>query len=140
MRAAAQILLRPTTPQEYDNTSAGCSGSYLIIKRLLPLFDLYAPDLSPALNARAALLLADVPERLRTPAMDRTLSKGILPEEPTTRDEIGEALERAARTPNVADRDAIYAGAAVLMLQLEAWGLDRGVDEEGASRVRPHGV
>jgi hypothetical protein len=113
MRAAAQILLRPTTPQEYDNTSAGRSGSYLIIKRLLPLFDLHAPDLSPVLNARAALLLSDVPERLRTASMDRTLSKGILPEEPTTRDEIGEILEQAARTPNVADRDAIYAGAAV---------------------------
>lgn len=113
MRAAAQILLRPTTPQEYDNTSAGRTYSYLIIKRLLPLFDLHAPDLSPALNARAALLLSDVPERLRTAAMDRMLGKGILPEEPTTRDEIGETLERAARTPNVSDRDAIYAGAAV---------------------------
>lgn len=53
MRAAAQILLRPATPQEYDNTSAGRTGSYLIIKRLLPLFDRYAPDLTPALNARA---------------------------------------------------------------------------------------
>jgi hypothetical protein len=113
MRAAAQILLRPTTPQEYDNTSAGRSGSYLIIKRLLPLFDRYTPEATPALNARAALLLADVPERLRTASMDRTLGKGILPEEPAARDEIGETLERAARTPNVADRDNIYAGAAV---------------------------
>jgi hypothetical protein len=113
MRSAAQILLRPTTPQEYDNTSAGRSGSYLIIKRLLPLFDRFAPDLTPALNARAALLLTDVPERLRTAAMDRTLAKGIVPEEPAAKDEIGEILEQAARTPNVADRDAIYAGAAV---------------------------
>jgi hypothetical protein len=113
MRSAAQILLKPTTPQEYDDTSAGRSGSYLIIRRLLPLFDRYAPEAAAALNARAALLLADVPERLRTPAMDRTLAKGIVPEEPTTRDEIGEALERAARTPNIADRDNIYAAAAV---------------------------
>lgn len=113
MRSAAQILLRPTTPQEYDNTSAGRSGSYLIIKRLLPLFDRFAPDLTPALNARAALLLADVPERLRTAAMDRTLAKGIVPEEPAAKDEIGDILEQAARTPNLADRDAIYASAAV---------------------------
>jgi hypothetical protein len=113
MRSAAQILLRPTTPQEYDDTSAGRSGSYLIIRRLLPLFDRFAPDLTPALNARAALLLADVPERLRTPAMDRTLTKGIVPEEPAAKDEIGEILEQAARAPNVADRDNIYAGAAV---------------------------
>jgi hypothetical protein len=113
MRAAAQILLRPTTPQEYDNTSAGRSGTYLIIKRLLPLFDRYAPEATVTLNARVALLLSDVPERLRTAAMDRTLGKGILPEESATRDEIGEALERAARTPNVADRDDIYAATAV---------------------------
>jgi hypothetical protein len=113
MRSAAQILLRPTTPQEYDDTSAGRSGSYLIIRRLLLLFDRFAPDLTPALNARAALLLADVPERLRTPAMDRTLTKGIVPEEPAARDEIGDILEQAARAPNVADRDNIYAGAAV---------------------------
>jgi hypothetical protein len=113
MRSAAQILLRPTTPQEYDDTSAGRSGSYLIIRRLLPLFDRFAPDLTPALNARAALLLADVPERLRTPAMDRTLAKGIVPEEPAAKDEIGDILEQAARAPNVADRDNIYAGAAV---------------------------
>jgi hypothetical protein len=113
MRSAAQILLRPTTPQEYDNTSAGRSGSYLIIKRLLPLFDRFAPDLTPALNARAALLLSDVPERLRTAAMDRTLAKGIVPEEPAAKDEIGEILELAARAPNVADRDAMYASAAV---------------------------
>jgi hypothetical protein len=113
MRSAARILLRPTTPREYDDTSAGRSGSYLIIRRLLPLFDRYAPEAAAALNARAALLLADVPERLRTPAMDRTLAKGIVPEEPTTRDEIGDILEQAARTPNVTDRDNIYAGVAV---------------------------
>ena len=97
MRSAAQILLRPTTPQEYDNTSAGRSGSYLIIKRLLPLFDRFAPDLTPALNARAALLLADVPERLRTAAMDRTLAKGIVPEEPAAKDKIANIEKRRAR-------------------------------------------
>ncbi len=112
MRAAAQILLRPTTPQEYDRTSAGRSGSYIIIKRLLPLFEGHAPDLTAALNARAALLLPDVPERLRAAEAEGgfSLSKS---ERAAPRDAVQASLERAERTMGVAERDEIYAAAAV---------------------------
>jgi hypothetical protein len=112
MRAAAQILLRPTTPQEYDNTSAGRTGSYIIIKRLLPLFEQHAPDLTAALNARAASLLPDVPERLRAAEAEGgfSLSKS---ERAAPRDAVQAALERAERTQGVAERDEIYAAAAV---------------------------
>lgn len=112
MRAAAQILLRPTTPQEYDNTSAGRTGSYIIIRRLLPLFEQHAPDLTPALNARAASLLPDVPERLRAAEAEGgfSLSK---PERAAPRDAVQAALERAERTTGVAERDEIYAATAV---------------------------
>jgi hypothetical protein len=106
MRAAAQILLRPTTPQEYDNTSAGRSGSYIIIKRLLPLFEQYAPDLTPSLNARAASLLPDVPERLRAAEADGGFS--LVPK-PAPRDLVQAALERAERATGTAERDEIYA-------------------------------
>jgi hypothetical protein len=112
LRAAAQILLRPTTPQEYDNTSAGRPGSYIIIKRLLPLFEQHAPDLTPALNARAASLLPDVPERLRTAEAEGgfSLSKS---ERAAPRDAVQAALERAERTTGTAERDEIYAATAV---------------------------
>ena len=112
MRAAAQILLRPTTPQEYDNTSAGRAGSYIIIRRLLLLFDRHAPDLTPALNARAASLLPDVPERLRAAEAEGgfSLSKS---ERAAPRDAVQAALERAERTTGTAERDEIYAAAAV---------------------------
>jgi hypothetical protein len=110
MRAAAQILLRPTTPQEYDNTSAGRTGSYIIIKRLLPLFEQHAPDLTPALNARAASLLPDVPERLRTAEAEGGFS---LAPKPAPRDPVQTALERAERTTGTAERDEIYAVAAL---------------------------
>jgi hypothetical protein len=112
MRAAAQILLRPTTPQEYDNTSAGRPGSYIMIKRLLPLFEQHAPDLTPALNARAASLLPDVPERLRTAEANGgfSLSKS---ERAAPRDAVQAALERAERTTGTAERDEIYAATAV---------------------------
>lgn len=112
MRAAAQILLRPATPQEYDLTSAGRTGSYLIIKRLLPLFDRYTPDLTPALNARAASLQPDVPERLLAAEAEGgfSLSK---PKMPAQGDGVQAALERAGRTQGVSERDDIYASAAV---------------------------
>jgi hypothetical protein len=112
MRAAAQILLRPATPQEYDLTSAGRTGSYLIIKRLLPLFDRYAPDMLAALNARASSLLPDVPERLLAAEAEGgfSLSKS---DRPAQGDAVQAALERAERTQGVAERDDIYASAAV---------------------------
>ena len=110
MRAAAQILLRPTPPQEYDNTSAGRSGSYIIIRRLLPLFEQHAPDLTAALNARAASLLPDVPERLRAAEAEGGFS---LAPKPAPRDPVQVALERAERTTGTAERDEIYAATAV---------------------------
>lgn len=112
LRAAAQILLRPTTPQEYDNTSAGRTGSYIIIKRLLLLFEQHTPDLTPALNARAASLLPDVPERLRAAETEGgfSLSKS---ERAAPRDAVQAALERAERTTGTAERDEIYAATAV---------------------------
>jgi hypothetical protein len=110
MRAAAQILLRPTTPQEYENTSAGRTGSYIIIKRLLPLFEQHAPDLTAALNARATSLLPDVPERLRTAEAEGGFS---LTPKPAPRDPVQTALERAERTTGTAERDEIYAAAAL---------------------------
>lgn len=112
MHAAAQILLRPATPQEYDQTSAGRTGSYLIIKRLLPLFDRYAPDLTPALNACATSLQPDVPERLRATEAEGgfSLSKS---DRPPQSDGVQAALERAERTHGVSERDDIYASTAV---------------------------
>src|SRR5215213_2920606 len=110
MRAAAQILLRPTTPQEYDNTSAGRIGSYIIIKRLLPLFERHAPDLTAALNARAASLLPDVPERLRAAEAEGGFS--LVPKS-TPQDSVQAALERAERTTGTVERDEIYAVAAL---------------------------
>lgn len=112
MRSAAQILLRPATPQEYDLTSAGRAGSYLIIKRLLPLFDHYASDLTAALNARAAVLQPDVPERLLAAEAEGGFSLAK-PERTAPRDAVQAALERAERTQGVSERDDIYASTAV---------------------------
>jgi hypothetical protein len=107
LRVAAQILLRLPTPQDYERTSAGRNGTYLIIRRLLPRFEFQAPDAAAALNARAATLLPDVSEGARNYA-ERETRRAASPEEPQ-RDMVQDSLERAEREKDVSERDAIYA-------------------------------
>jgi hypothetical protein len=104
---AAQILLRPTLPPEQDTTTAGRAGKYLVIKRLLPLFDQYAPERAAELRLQMTALMSDVPERERT-GENRAVTTGIVPED-TSRDPMQAMEERLTRAENSADRDAIYA-------------------------------
>ena len=114
LRAVAQILLRQQTPEDYERTSSGRVGAYVIIRRLLPFFEQHAPDLTPALNARAALLAADVPEGVRSNEASGNYAHRPKPDEAApAKDAVQEALDRAAHTTGVAERDAVYAQAAV---------------------------
>ena len=126
LRAAARVLLRPQTAEEYEATSAGRVGTYVIIRRLLPFFEQHAPDLTAPLNARAALLAADVPEGVRSnDASGNYAYKPRRDELEPQRDPVQEALDRAARTAGVAERDDIYAAAAVNA----SWRGDARADE-----------
>lgn len=126
LRAAARVLLRPQTAEEYERTSAGRTGAYVIIRRLLPFFEQHAPDLVAPLNARAALLVADVPEGTRSnEASGNYAYKPRRDESAPARDAVQEALDRAERTTGVGERDDIYAGAAVNA----AWRGDARADE-----------
>ncbi len=126
MRSAARILLRPLTAEEYERTSAGRTGAYVIIRRLLPIFEQHAPDLTAALNARAALLAADVPEGVRSnEASGNYAFKSKRDESEPVKDPVQEALDRAERTTGVNERDQIYASAAVNA----AWRGDARADD-----------
>lgn len=106
-RTAAQILLRPSPPVEQDTTSAGRVGKYLIIKRLLPLFEQHAPERVAELRVQMTALMTDVPETNRT-GENRAVTRGIVPED-TARDPMQAMEERLSRAENVEERDAIYA-------------------------------
>jgi hypothetical protein len=108
-RAAASILLRPTPTPDQDQTSAGRAGWYMVITRLLPLFDQYAPDRAAALRAKQAALAADAPEGIRGPN-NNALSRGLVPEDPN-RDRVGETLGRLDRAKTADERDAVYVDA-----------------------------
>lgn len=107
--AAASILLRPIPPKDQDNSSAGRTGWYMVIARLLPLFDQHAPDKSAALRARLAALLPDTPEGSRG-TNNNAITRGLVPEDPN-RDRIQEALNRLNGAKTSEDRDAVYVDA-----------------------------
>lgn len=106
-RTAAQILLRPSPPPDQDTTSAGRLGKYMIIKRLLPLFDQYAPDSAAALRVQMAALSPDIPERERT-GENRALTRGIVPDD-NSKDPLATMQDRIDHAADSAERDAIYA-------------------------------
>ncbi|HEX8335874.1 MAG TPA: hypothetical protein VF621_04050, partial [Pyrinomonadaceae bacterium] len=109
-RAAASILLRPTPTPDQDRTSAGRAGWYMVITRLLPLFDQFAPDRAAALRAKQASLAPDTPDNLRQPGVNNALSRGLVPEDPN-RDRVGETLGRLDRAKTAEERDAVYVDA-----------------------------
>ena len=104
---AAQILLRPLPQPEQDTTTTGRAGRYLVIKRLLPLFDQYAPERAADLRVLMTALMTDVPERTRT-GENRAVTRGIIPED-DSRDPMQAMQERLNQAANAAERDAIYA-------------------------------
>ncbi|HJQ35010.1 MAG TPA: hypothetical protein VJ866_22865 [Pyrinomonadaceae bacterium] len=115
LNAAAQILLRPLPPADADRTSSGRIGGYVVVTRMLPLFDRYAPDRAAALRARQALLAQDTPEQNRRPD-DQLLTRGVVPEDPN-RDQVQEALNRLDSAKNSNQRDLVYFRAAMAALE-----------------------
>jgi hypothetical protein len=109
-RAAASILLRPTPTPDQDRTSSGRAGWYMVITRLLPLFDQFAPDRAAALRGKQASLSPDTPDGLRQPGANNALSRGLVPEDPN-RDRVGETLGRLDRAKTAEERDAVYVDA-----------------------------
>lgn len=107
-RTAATVLLGPVP--EPDLSSSGKLGTFVIIARMLPLFEKFGNDQGPALRARLGMLVNDVPERMR--AMDDSLyTRGIVPEDPG-KDQVQEALDRLARAKTADERDRVYFQAA----------------------------
>jgi hypothetical protein len=111
-RVAASILLRPLPPPDQDHTTSGRTGKFMVIRRLLPLFEQYAPERAAELRTQMAAMAADVPQGMQS-GENRAISAGI------TADGGGDPVERMqnrldrARTSE--ERDMIYADVAVAL-------------------------
>jgi hypothetical protein len=112
-QSAALILSRPLPPPELDTSTAGVGGKYLVIKRLFPMFEQYAPrQLVESLRAQLESLTALVQEDVRD-RDDESLRKGIQPEQRSA-DLEQSLLDRIDRVKTSAERDALYLQLALL--------------------------
>jgi hypothetical protein len=113
---AAGILLRPQPPPEQDQTTAGLQGKYLMIKRLLPLFEQYAPrELTEAMRAQMDGLATGVPEDLRQ-RDDDAVREGIRPPQ-TKEDQEKTLLDRIDHAKTSEERDRLYIQLAMMIAQ-----------------------
>ncbi len=114
-RTAADILMRPLAPPGQDQTTAGPQGKYLILKRLMPLFEQYAPkELIDPLRGQIDALAQAVPEEERN-RDDTALREGIRPPE-SVDDREKNLRDRIDRAKTSEARDDLYIELAELYL------------------------
>ena len=111
-QAAANILLRPLLPPDRDFTSAGLKGKSMVIKRLLPLFDQYSPDMAVALRTQLRTLMGDGPAK-ESNDTNPHLNQGLPASQAD--DTLQTMQERLDHAKTSRERDSIYADAAVTL-------------------------
>lgn len=111
-RVATQILLRPASLLELERTSAGRSGTYFTISRLLPLFDMFDPNGAAALRTRLNSLAQNQEEMI--PVQQRAFVNAGFARNETNEKETNEILSRLERASGTDERDNLYALAARL--------------------------
>jgi len=111
LKVAYQILMQPLAAPDQDRTTSGQTGKYLMIKRLLPLFEQYAADLAPGLRTQMTALASYVPSTFQQ-GDNRAVTVGIQPESEEG-DPAQRMQERLDRAKTSEERDAIYADYAV---------------------------
>src|SRR5262249_40804812 len=106
-RTAAGILSRPLAPPGQDQTTTGPQGKYLMIKRLLPLFEQYAPkELTEIMRGQMDALATTMSEEARQQD-DDTVREGIRPPE-SGEDREKRLLDRIDRAKTADERDDLY--------------------------------
>ncbi len=104
---AAAILLRPQPPPGEDQSSSGAEGKYLVMKRLLPLFEQFAPrELTEAVRAQMEALGGVMSNDLRQ-RDDDALREGIRPQKPET-DRQQAILDQIDHAKTSQERDQLY--------------------------------
>ena len=116
-RTAASVLLRPVPPLDQDYSTSGRAGTYMVIARLLPLFEQHAPNTAAALRTKLSALTQDTPEDSRNPR-NSALTRGLTREE-GPRETIDELLDRLDKAKTADERDEIYLNATQIALRRE---------------------
>jgi hypothetical protein len=114
-QTAAAVLLRPQTPTEPDPSRAGIAGTYMVVKRLMPLFEQYAPrEITEAMRGQFEALNSLVSDGVRQGENEWT-QKGITPEK-SLADQEHALLDQIDHAKTSDERDQLYFKLALLAL------------------------
>jgi hypothetical protein len=106
-RTAAQVLLRPSPTKEQDRSSSGMLGRYMVIRRLLPLFEKYElKGIAEQLRGEMASLSQGTDRAGREDAQDG-FDRGLVPER-SAEDREKSLLDRIEREKTSEARDGLY--------------------------------
>jgi hypothetical protein len=107
-RAAAGVLLRPSPAREQDRSSSGIQGKYLVIRRLMPVFEQYAPkEIVEQLRGEMSALGQGIEADVRDLNEDNPIQPVNTPER-KAEDVEKSLLDRIERAKTSEERDAIY--------------------------------
>lgn len=106
-RTAAQVLLRPSPNKEQDRSTSGMQGRYMVIRRLMPLFEQYAAKgIVEQLRGELASLSQGTDTNQRE-APEDAIQRGIVPER-DSEDAERSLLDRIERAKTSEERDGLY--------------------------------
>jgi hypothetical protein len=112
-RTAAGVLLRPSPVREQDRSSSGLQGKFLVIRRLMPVFEQYAPkEITDQLRGEMAVLGQGTGRDTRDDDDEYSVQRGITPER-KAEDIEKSLLDRIDRAKTSDERDALYLQLAV---------------------------
>ena len=111
-RLAAGVLLRPSPSSEQDRSSSGLQGKYLVIRRLMPLFEQYAAkETTDQLRSEMAVLGQASKRNPQENDDDDNdghgVQRGITPDR-NAEDIEKSLLDRVERAKTSEERDALY--------------------------------
>jgi len=110
-QTAGNVLLRPQSTPEQDQSTTGIAGKYMVVKRLLPLFEQYAPrEMVEPMRAQFEVLNSLVSDSVR-----RGETEPVQKEEPFA-DRESALLDQIDRAASSDERDQLYFKLASLAL------------------------
>jgi hypothetical protein len=113
---AASVLLRPQPPAEQDQSTTGIAGKYMVLKRLMPLFEQYAPkEITDAMRGQFEGLNSLVSDGVRQ-SENEWIQKAIRPEKQLLADQEHSLLDQIERAKTAEERDELYFKLATLAL------------------------
>lgn len=114
-QTASAVLLRPLPPPDQDNTTTGVPGKFMVIRRLMPLFEQHAPEpLTDYMRAQYEALNSLVSSGVRE-AEKEWAERGIAAEK-TLAEQERPLLDQVERVNTSDERDAIYFKLALMSL------------------------